>query len=382
MRRDRHCLDARHYVDEHVFQLERERLYGRLWIFAGFAQALRERHSYFARRVAGVPVLLQNTATGLRAFINQCPHRGMPVQRAGFGARALVCPYHGWSFDGQGALHAIPNEVEYGFEPQERAGLSMIPVALRQVGELLFVNLADDPMPIEQQFAPQMLAALDGLSRHLDHRLIHASFPARCNWKLTMENVKDANHVQFLHAESLFPAMREEHANRAPPLAPGLTPAPRIVRTAAPPLGALSYAVKTPLDIAPGWFAPLVERYGTDNAYYNWFLYPNVNLCSINGLHFVLQQYDPVAPGSSDYHLWIMTARRKHPDTDFTALLRTLMSAERAVVEEDLQHLQALQGAFGPWSPPVSHGNYEQPLIDQHRWYVANVVHEARHDRE
>jgi phenylpropionate dioxygenase-like ring-hydroxylating dioxygenase large terminal subunit len=42
----------------------------------------------------------------VRAFANICRHRGAPVAQGCGNARAFVCPYHGWTYDGQGKLLA------------------------------------------------------------------------------------------------------------------------------------------------------------------------------------------------------------------------------------------------------------------------------------
>ena len=359
------------HVDASVLELERERLFGRLWIFAGFAQALAAPNSHFARRIAGVPVLLRRTAGGLRAFLNQCAHRGMPLHPEGFGDGATVCPYHGWSYDGEGRVEAIPNRGLYGFAAGSLPE-GLRPLALRRIGELLFVNLADDPMPIEAQFAPGMIAAIEALSEHLDREVIHTTFPVRYNWKLNMENVKDGNHVPFVHARGFATALR-----------PGDTVQPaaaqaNTTQAAVPELRALSYATSAPVGLRPGWWAPFVKRFvpdpGSAERYYNWFLYPNVNLASVNGLHFLLQQFDPVAPDRTDFHLWMMTARRTGNAPDITALLRTLLDAERRVIDEDVRLLESMQAALGPWTPAPVPGAHEAPLAAQQRWHALHVL--------
>ncbi len=89
-----------------------------------------------------------------------------------------------------------------------------------------------------------------------------------------------------------------------------------------------------------------------------------------------MEQYDPVAPGETDYHLWIMTSKRKDVRTDFSALLGTLIRGERRVIAEDTQVLEQMQAGFGPYSGQVCHGDYEGMLIEQHLWYRANVLGE------
>ena len=97
------------YTERHWFDLEREKLFGRYWLLAGLTQQLRADNSFITRTLAGVPVLIQNCGGTLRAFRNACPHRAMPIQTECCGNRGLICPYHGWRFDHDGALRAIPN---------------------------------------------------------------------------------------------------------------------------------------------------------------------------------------------------------------------------------------------------------------------------------
>ena len=44
-----------------------------------------------------------------RAFPDVCPHRLVPLSEGRInGAGQLECPYHGWSFDGEGHCRSIP----------------------------------------------------------------------------------------------------------------------------------------------------------------------------------------------------------------------------------------------------------------------------------
>lgn len=200
----RHALDAAHYTEPQTLALERERLFGRLWIFVGFSSMVRERNQFFTRKIAGVPVVVQRTESGIRAFLNQCPHRLSAIQTECTGQRPLVCPYHAWSFGAEGQLQGIPNSSLYQFSAEERARIGLRKLHLEEVGQLLFVNLADDPLPLREQFDDGFLETLREVSSHLDTRLIYSCHKVRYNWKLNMENVKDYNHVPFVHPKTFL----------------------------------------------------------------------------------------------------------------------------------------------------------------------------------
>jgi choline monooxygenase len=374
----RHALDVEHYISPETFALEREKLFGKLWTFVGFSSMVRERNQFFTRKVAGVPILIQRTTAGVRAFINECPHRLSAIQTAAEGNRPLICPYHAWSFGAEGELHGLPNHGLYQFTAQEREKICLHKLHLEEVGQLLFVNFSVEPIPLREQFSDDYLEQLREASSCLDTQVIYSCHRVRYNWKLNMENVKDYNHVPFVHPKTFLPVMTAPiKAIKSEPQTPSLV-MQLLQQGAAPDLSQLSYPTKAPIQPYKSWFSSFCETYGEEHAYYNWFMYPNVNFCSVRGEHFLLQQYDPVSPGETDYHLWMMTARRKDIRTDFTALLSTLIRGERAVIAEDTVILERLQDGFGKHSRRFTHGDYEAHLVQQHLWYRANVLGDSK----
>lgn len=373
----RHALDSEHYTSSETFLLEQKYIFKSLWIFAGFTSQVQECNQFFTRKIAGVPVVVQRTDTGIRAFLNQCPHRLSPIQTECVGRRPLVCPYHAWSFDAEGRLRGMPNSGIYNINATEREKIGLRKLHLTQVGSLLFINLASDPLPIDQQFSEDFLESLSVASSHLDARLIYSCHRVLYNWKLSMENVKDHNHVPFVHPKTFLPLMQSttpvvvSAAEVASPIEKMLRENNR------PALSELSYAGKSPVKPQQNWFGDLCFRYGVEDFYYNWFVYPNVNFCSVRGEYFLLQQYLPVTPGETDYHLWVMTAKRKDPRTDLTALLHALIKGEREVIAEDTEVLERMQAGLGDHSLPFMHGDYEVPLVNQHLWYRHHVLGEA-----
>ena len=372
----RHALDVKHYIQPETFALEREKLFSKLWIFAGFSAMVRERNQFFTRKIAGIPVLIQRTNSGIHAFLNECPHRLSAIQITEHGKRPLVCPYHAWSFGDEGELRGLPNHGLYQFTGPERDHICLRKFHVQEIGQLLFVNVSADPIPLETQFSEAMLTQLRDVSSHLDSKIIYSCHRVNYNWKLNMENVKDYNHVPFIHPKTFAPVMttpvREiTHEPDTPSVIKQL-----LEQGHPPDLRTLSYPTKTPIQEYKNWFSDLCDGYGNEHAYYNWFIYPNINFCSIKGEHFLVQQYEPVSPGETDYHLWMMTARRKDERTDFTALLSTLIRGERNVIAEDTLVLEKLQAGFGAHSSRFIHGDYEQHLVAQHLWYRAHVLGE------
>jgi phenylpropionate dioxygenase-like ring-hydroxylating dioxygenase large terminal subunit len=53
-------------------------------------------------------VLARFDGSGIRAFVDRCPHRNGRLSDGAMREGALTCPYHGWEFDAEGACQLIP----------------------------------------------------------------------------------------------------------------------------------------------------------------------------------------------------------------------------------------------------------------------------------
>ncbi|HET6585729.1 MAG TPA: aromatic ring-hydroxylating dioxygenase subunit alpha [Nannocystaceae bacterium] len=162
-----------------------------------------------ARGVAAV--LTRDAAGRVHAFANACRHRGTRLVDGACAAKAMVCPYHGWTYDLTGALIHVPHAHRFpGLELAGR-GLVELPVAERHG----LVWLGRDA---EQRLAPldADLAAL-GLDQHVVWR--RARSTRRCNWKLVIEAFLDGYHLRVLHRSSIYPFFLDA-ASIAEPVGP------------------------------------------------------------------------------------------------------------------------------------------------------------------
>lgn len=142
------------------------------------------------------PVLLVRDGDGvLRAFANACRHRGTRLVAEPCAAKALVCPYHGWTYSLAGELLHVPHAEVFGGAEQGR-NLRAVPVA-EHAG---FVWFGGDPRPHLGELAGD-LAALGAE----DLVVYRASRTARrCNWKFLVEAFLDGYHLRTLHRDSIY----------------------------------------------------------------------------------------------------------------------------------------------------------------------------------
>src|SRR5205823_14050640 len=101
--------------------------------------ALPEVGSYVAREAAGTPIVVVRGTDGkVRALRNACRHRGMQVASGSGCTRALVCRYHGWTYNLEGKLRHIPHEE--GFPGFDKDAHPLVPVRTVERLGLVFVT--------------------------------------------------------------------------------------------------------------------------------------------------------------------------------------------------------------------------------------------------
>lgn len=143
---------------------------------------------------AGLSAILVRDGDGvLRAFANTCRHRATRLVDSACAAKAMVCPYHGWTYDLAGALVHVPHAATFG-AACERRDLHAIPVVER--GGLVWIGGEPDLGAIGAD-----LAAL----RFDEHVVWKTStVTRRCNWKLITEAFLDGYHIRVLHRDSIY----------------------------------------------------------------------------------------------------------------------------------------------------------------------------------
>jgi phenylpropionate dioxygenase-like ring-hydroxylating dioxygenase large terminal subunit len=203
-------VPASHYTDRAHWQREHDELFACWPVVAAHSSELPVG-SALPWDALGVPVLLTRSGDGrARAFFNVCRHRGMALVSADGSAppgakpcKALVCPYHGWTYELEGRLrHRLHAE---SFDGVDEAGLNLVELPCAEAGGLIFVKKTPGPAFSASAFLQGLEAHLQwlGLCRMTLFRKVDKVYPA--NWKLTADAFLEGYHIRVLHRDTIYP---------------------------------------------------------------------------------------------------------------------------------------------------------------------------------
>jgi Rieske 2Fe-2S family protein len=212
------------YTSDAVFKVEKERIFCREWLAVCRAEELPNPGDHRVLDVLGESILLlRNREGALRAFYNVCRHRGARLCLAsgepagawgvklggGVGGRLIVCPYHQWSYDLDGALVSAPHlGAETGFD---KSGFHLYPVGVDTWGGFVFLHLT----PRESQPLQTQLGGIPARTERypLADLRIGATrrYTVAANWKVLCENYNECYHCAGVHPElcAIVPSFRE-----------------------------------------------------------------------------------------------------------------------------------------------------------------------------
>ena len=199
-------IPAGRYTDPRFFELERQHLWRKSWLFAAHIDELAEPGCFVTWENAFEPVVIVHGQDGeVRAFYNTCSHRGAPVVMAERGKRpSLTCKYHGWSYSLSGELISIRDQADFREFDFSCRGLKS--VRCERFGNLIFVNFDPEAASLEDWLGE---VAVEWQEFQFDQcRLLSKrSFDLNCNWKIAMEANTEVYHVPNIHPTTVAPIL-------------------------------------------------------------------------------------------------------------------------------------------------------------------------------
>jgi choline monooxygenase len=188
------------YTDPRILELEQKTVLSQSWQFVGRTNQLGDPGNYVTCDVAGEPiVVVVGNDNVLRGFFNVCRHHAAAVITATAGkAENLRCPYHGWTYNLEGALVLTPDFG--GVCNFDRAANGLVPVQTAVWKNWVFVKLTSGNPSLEDFLGKDLIGRLEHLNLERMKWFERRTYTLNCNWKVFVDNYLDGGyHVPHIH---------------------------------------------------------------------------------------------------------------------------------------------------------------------------------------
>jgi choline monooxygenase len=188
------------YADPRILELEQKTVLSQSWQFVGRTNQLGDPGTYITCDVAGEPiVVVVGNDNVLRGFFNVCRHHAAAVMTKSEGrTENLRCPYHGWTYNLEGALILTP---EFGGVTNfDRASNGLVPVQSAVWGNWVFVKLDSGDPSLADFIGKNLIGRLEPLNLERLFWFERRQYTVNCNWKVFVDNYLDGGyHVPHIH---------------------------------------------------------------------------------------------------------------------------------------------------------------------------------------
>ena len=359
--------DLRDIYDPEFFELEREAVFRRSWLYVGRADSIARKGQYFTKELPFLDVsliVIRGLDHEVRAFHNVCSHRGnkliwedyADVEVKGM-CRQIACKYHGWRFDLEGDVNYVHNAPEFfGLDPAE---LSLPKVHCEVWAGFIFINLMKNPERSLREYLGEDVWKLESYPFHKMTEAYVADGVIRSNWKVFIDAYQELYHVPYVHSRMNNPDVTPTGTDKVPFMVPSFMkfgkhhmyasggPNANLKVRSSRPLDELFessfYGPTTAPDVGPlgdGINPGGVANWGLDN----WQIYPNFSLQPWGLNWFITYEHWPI---DANTHRFILGMYFVPPTNAAERLAQehAVMSV-REFVLQDVGSCEAMQKAI------------------------------------
>jgi len=322
-------IAARYYFKPDFFELEQEAIFKKCWYYVGLKADYKENNDFATYTIGGVPVVVQNVKGTIKAFINVCSHRFSIIQKERRGNRALMCPYHGWSYNADGIPAGIPKKPLFkDFTQEELCEMKLTEYTLQTCGDLCFVSI-EEPTQNLQEYLGDFYTQLETLSEGIGEQCDTNTMTIDANWKVIVENTLESYHVNLIHANTfrmlgaggLSFNFTGKHSNWVSDLAVP-EDSPKLAKVHKPFTG-------RPYSIA---------------GYVHYLIYPNLLISSSYGTSFNISQVDPVSADQTNFNSYVYISKTNGTGNALLGFYKeSLVEFNRNVFKEDKDICEEVQ---------------------------------------
>lgn len=189
------------YTSDTFLQEELTHIFAKDWFCVGRADALAMPGDYTTCELAGQPILvIRDRNETLRAMSNVCLHRMSTLLHGRGTTRAIVCPYHAWTYNFDGALRGAPAmSLNTEFCKDQ---YSLPQIRCEEWLGWVFVTLDENAPAVASQLADveNMIAGYD-MTNYAE--TFYEEHIWDTNWKVLAENFMESYHLPVCHAGTI-----------------------------------------------------------------------------------------------------------------------------------------------------------------------------------
>ncbi|MEM7466378.1 MAG: aromatic ring-hydroxylating dioxygenase subunit alpha [Pseudomonadota bacterium] len=196
------------YVDDDIFQLEMEKIWGFAWIYVGHTSQIPKAGDFITTDIGLDPVIMvRDDKDQVNVLYNRCAHKGAKVTGRACGqAKSFRCPYHGWMYGNNGELRGLPARAGYDNSNVKIADPKFSLQSLAQVDDIrgfVFATKSQNA-PDLRSFLGETALTLENIADRAPEGAIRCDggrlrYRHPCNWKMFVENLNDAMHPMIAH---------------------------------------------------------------------------------------------------------------------------------------------------------------------------------------
>ena len=189
------------YTDHNFLDAELSKIFSRDWFCVGRADALAKPGDYLTLDLADQPILvLRDNTDKLRAMSNVCRHRMSTLLEGRGSIRAIVCPYHAWTYNLDGTLRGAPAmDQNTAFC---KSDVVLPNVACEEWLGWVFVSLNPEAVPVVSELEQvQNLVGDFGMENYTE--TFFETHVWNTNWKILAENFMESYHLPVCHAGTI-----------------------------------------------------------------------------------------------------------------------------------------------------------------------------------
>jgi phenylpropionate dioxygenase-like ring-hydroxylating dioxygenase large terminal subunit len=195
-------VPAAAYVARDYVQLEKERLWPRVWQMACREEEVANPGDFYTYSIADESITVVRKQDGdIAAYYNVCPHRGRRLTSGCGKMGRFHCKFHGWQWSLDGKPAEVVDRQDWGDLLQD-SEITLEPVKSGSWGGWIFVNMDPDAEPLEQFLEPAK-AILDPYEFDQMRYRWRRQIILPCNWKVALEAFNEGYHVQTTHRQLL-----------------------------------------------------------------------------------------------------------------------------------------------------------------------------------